>query len=1141
MTTPKPDQTEITQSIDEKLFGLLVANVKDCAIYMIDANGYILTWNQGAEHITGYAESEITGEHIAVFYTEEDKRKNIPRKDINEALRTNKCETTGWRVKKNGVKFWANVTFNTVYNENDHLVGFAVLVSDVSSRKHTDEINEELNAELEKRIADNTKRIIDNELRFRKLIENSSDGITLFDRQFHAFFRSRSSERINGWNNVDRAGYETAELVHPDDREKVQELFAEILSRPGMPVMSTYRTKHRLGHYIWTECLFTNMLYDETVRAIVCNFRDVTQKVEADKEIRKKTKQVENILESITDGFIALDNNLCYTYANKKIGEMTGIDPDYLIGKNVWEIFPDAVESKTFIAFNRALSTRKYICQEDYYAPLNLWQENHIYPSENGLSVFISDISNRKKAEEQIREKTTQIESILESISDGFVTFDRNLCFTYANKKISEMIGYPAESIIGKNVWEAFPGQVGSETDKALNKALKEQKYVCHEDYYEPTHLWQENHIYPSPNGLSVFVRDITERKKAEQVLKQSEQRFRALLENSSDMLTVSNLEGIITYISPNVKKIMGYDAREFNTARKGIEFFHPDEHEYHQEISAKLRQNPGEIYPFVNRLKHANGQWIWVEGTVTNLLHVPAVNGVVTNFRDISERKKNEQQLIEASEMQASILNALPPHIALLNEQGKIIAVNRAWRKFAFDNNLGVPNFGVGYNYLSVAEKATGIDAIGAKKLANGIKDVAEGRKKEFSLEYSSNLSKEKSWYQVIIAPLADKSNKGVVIAHINITDRKKAQESLYQSEANLRSVFENTDLSIILFDNDLKTIAFNNNAKHNMLRNLGKKLKIGATVFTYFPKKREPVIRQAIERVKNHEMVIYETVYEFTDGSLEWYEVKWMQVLNRHGKIIGAILTFNNITARKNADMEREKITADLVRRNSDLEQFTYIVSHNLRAPVANIQGLANLLMMSDNADKDEDIVLINSLSASANSLDSVIHDLNSILQTGHVSDNIELVSLPAVVEEVSAEIKMMIAKNGAMITTDFNDVSELYTLKGYIYSIFHNLIVNGIKYRRPAVTPIIQISTKITGDHVAICFKDNGKGIDLLKYDSHLFGLYKRFDYSVEGKGMGLFMVKTQVESLGGNITVKSELQRGTEFTIHLPLRK
>jgi PAS domain S-box-containing protein len=639
-------------------------------------------------------------------------------------------------------------------------------------------------------------------------------------------------------------------------------------------------------------------------------------------------------------------------------------------------------------------------------------------------------------------------------------------------------------------------------------------------------------------NALEKF-RIEAERKKylAEVIARES------LLKEAENIANIGSLEADLkkeqVKWSPGLYKILGLDINDIEPSFKSLfNRIHPDD----------VERAKSEIDNAINSLDSVSLNFrIKTYGDdKTKYLHAKLMvdrdeQGVpirLTGFaQDVSEQKLAELQIQEASETQAAILNALPPNIVLINEKGKIIAVNESWKKLALFNNLGIPNYGVGYSYLAISETATAIDKITSRKIEQGINDVIRGNRKEFEMEYASLSGKD--WFLIVVAPLADKMQKGAVVLHINITDRRLAEASLQKSEANLRSVFENIDLSIVLFDADMNVVSYNSNANAALIRHLKKEPKIGKPIINYFPKGRRQGIRKAIAIAKDHQVATYETSFMEPNGEPEWFEIKWVGVFNEDDQIVGVILTFKNITEKKNIESERESMTADLAQRNKDLEQFTYIISHNLRAPVANIQGLASLLSDFEPGMPDS-VNTLEALSLSVNNLDKVILDLNHILQIrSQVNDQIELVSLPLLLEEICAGINQMIAKNNVVIKGDFEALNELYILKSYLYSIFQNLVINGIKYRRTNVDPVIFISTKLKKGKMQICFKDNGRGIDLEKYGSHLFGLYKRFDWSVEGKGVGLFMVKMQVESLGGTISVKSKVNVGSEFILEFPL--
>jgi signal transduction histidine kinase len=167
----------------------------------------------------------------------------------------------------------------------------------------------------------------------------------------------------------------------------------------------------------------------------------------------------------------------------------------------------------------------------------------------------------------------------------------------------------------------------------------------------------------------------------------------------------------------------------------------------------------------------------------------------------------------------------------------------------------------------------------------------------------------------------------------------------------------------------------------------------------------------------------------------------------------------------------------------------------------------------------------------------LDEVITDLNQILQVRHniLKEQKEKVHFSALVDDIRISIGILISEEEVIFKTSFNEVDEMFTLKSYLHSIFFNLITNSIKFRNLAATPIITIGSQTVGNKIILLFKDNGLGMDHNMQKDQVFGLYRRFYSHVEGKGMGLYMVKAQVEILGGHIYVQSEVNKSTEFRI------
>jgi PAS domain S-box-containing protein len=246
------------------------------------------------------------------------------------------------------------------------------------------------------------------------------------------------------------------------------------------------------------------------------------------------------------------------------------------------------------------------------------------------------------------------------------------------------------------------------------------------------------------------------------------------------------------------------------------------------------------------------------------------------------------------------------------------------------------------------------------------------------------------------------------------------------------------------------------------------------------------------------------------------------------------GVIIDYTDVAqVLLNLDQENHQ----LIKRNRNLEQFTYVISHNLRAPLANIISITELLKDVDTG--GEASSLIQGLNTSILTMDNIIKDINHTLQVKDARNyKKEVVSFQSLMDEITFSINNLVVKECVQFYYDFQ-VPTLLTVRGYIYSVFYNLTLNSIKYRRKDDNPFIRVSSTIENDQLLLTFEDNGKGIDMEKNGDQIFGLYKRFDTTIDGKGMGLFMVKNQIEDLQGSIGIESELGKGTKILIRLPL--
>ena len=229
-----------------------------------------------------------------------------------------------------------------------------------------------------------------------------------------------------------------------------------------------------------------------------------------------------------------------------------------------------------------------------------------------------------------------------------------------------------------------------------------------------------------------------------------------------------------------------------------------------------------------------------------------------------------------------------------------------------------------------------------------------------------------------------------------------------------------------------------------------------------------------------------------------------------------------------------ELKELSNDLRKQNEQLTNFADITTHNLRSPATNLVSLVELYESEKNTDKKQ--LYFEKFKESSHNLIHTLDDLYEILKIRKNTDiKKDDLKFESILEETMQDLSAEISKTNAQISYDFSACSAVQYPKAYLHSIFLNLLSNAIKYRSPERTPEINFRTYLSNGNVVLECKDNGLGLDLNKYGDKIFKLHKTFHRNKDARGMGLYIIKTQIETLNGSIYVKSEVNKGSIFTI------
>ncbi|RZK61965.1 MAG: PAS domain-containing protein, partial [Hymenobacter sp.] len=385
--------------------------------------------------------------------------------------------------------------------------------------------------------------------------------------------------------------------------------------------------------------------------------------------------------------------------------------------------------------------------------------------------------------------------------------------------------------------------------------------------------------------------------------------------------------------------------------------------------------------------------------------------------------------------------------------------------------------------------------------------------------------------WLETKALPAAD----GLAISFSNITDRVTAAKQL----AQLASVAQGTDNGVLITDAQGRTEWVNEGFTRHTGYTLADMRGRRPSAVLEGPD-TDPAAAAITRAYPQPPGPFSLTMLNYTKaGEKLWVLLHVTPIYNPAGELKQFITIQQNINALKALEAQQAQLTQDLYEHNRDLQQFAYILSHNLRAPLTNALGLARLLPQVG----QQPAVFAASLGYLRQSLeqvDGVLRDVNLILASRDQQHRqaAETVELAAVCQQALQHAAPALAACGGQVQAEVAAGLLVRGNRACVYSIFDNLLANAVKYRSPARPLRITIRAQATAPGgVTVSFADNGSGFDQAKAGPKVFQLYQRFHRGQPGRGLGLFLVKTQVEAMAGTIEVHSQVEVGTRFLLHL----
>ncbi|MBC7388497.1 MAG: PAS domain S-box protein, partial [Opitutaceae bacterium] len=614
--------------------------------------------------------------------------------------------------------------------------------------------------------------------------------------------------------------------------------------------------------------------------------------------------------------------------------------------------------------------------------------------------------------------------------------------------------------------------------------------------------------------------------KETEELVERNEKLFRTLIEKSGSIKALGTREGKIFYVSPSVTKYLGYTLNEFLDLSFPY-LVHDDDLQEFLGKRLRILETDGSSFCQELRVKHQNGNWIWCECIITNLLNEPGINALVVNVRDISEKKTIELELEFEQNNLNALINNTTDLMWSIDKEYKIISCNEPFENYIRNasghkiSDVGMPLEQQKRHMLFLNRALTG-ESFKALECIDGPVE---------------------RWSEISFYPIKkDNEVIGTACHSHDITNSKKAEIQLRKSEIFNRGVLNSLSSHIAVMDGSGNIVAVNEAWKRFALENETSALHNTSEGSNYFSvcevadKAGDEIAYEVMQGMKD---VLYERtkVYNLEYPSHDPEKNQWfaMRALKFESGEPMVVVSYQDITERKLGEEKLIQQNEELRKTNEELDRFVYSASHDLRAPLTSILGLVYLIEVKC-LEKDT-LQFTGMIKSSIHRLDGFIKNILDYARNNRTELLTEHIPLEENINGIVDSLRNMAAVNGIDFEVSITELVPFYSDQQRVNIVIGNLLSNAIKFQDLSKPHrFIKITGESIKNSLHLRVEDNGIGIPA-EFLPRIFDMFFRLSGSEAGSGIGLYIVKEKVEKLKGTIEVESHEGIGTTFILKL----